>query len=474
VTNRNADATWTVYQRGDTGAWMLRFKDPDSGKWRDKRIPTTARVKTRGQAEAWARSWLAEQAEERAAEANKTGTSLGDYLDGWLDRRAKNPNVRITTLCNNRGHVTQHIKPALGARRLSEMTPATCRDFVVKLRDTHRKDRRKVSDGQAMGKLAPLTVRNVAATLRAALDEAFDEGLLPANPMRSKAVQRELPRAEKRAGANVVVHLPRADAERLLTCTAVPDERRVRYLLALTAGLRDGEIAALRWSDVDLGSALPFIDVSRAFSSRYESTAPKTVHGYRKVPLHKLTARALRAWKSSGFVVLVGRHAKPTDPVFPSAEGKHHRPRSAALIREDLARAGCSTTYAGQDIDFHALRRSFATWLAEAEVPEGLRRRLMGHSGSDVTDAHYTSKALGQLLEAVQRITLNIKTGKLVRLPMRRAAGVPNDGAQTDGLAAPLAAPVQQAIDATPRNQLAPPRRFERPTNGLGNRCSIH
>ncbi len=429
-----------VYQRSD-GQFVAQYRDDTSParKWREKRIPTAAGIRNQREAEAWARDW--NQA-RLAAVATTAPMTLGQYVEAWLKRRAPNPNIRKSTLRGNKSHAKTHIVPKLGSMTFPELTPAVLRDWLIDVRDTPRVLRRgrKTPPRQP----APYSVRNIAATLRSALDDAYSEGLLPANPMRSKLVQRELPAGETRAGADVVVHLVRGDAERLLTRKGVPDERKARYAVGLLAGLRDGEISALTWADVvDIDGALPHLTITKAVDTRGELGKTKTRRGVRKVPLHPIAAKALRAWRAGGWVELVGHHARPTDPVFPNAAGETYRPRSAALIRADLEAAGCATTYGGHAIDFHATRRSFATWLEEAEVPEGIRKRLMGHGGAGVTDESYTAKTLARLAEAVGRIGLDLSAGKIVELPLKVAAGADQTIADDPPFTAELTAPLR-------------------------------
>jgi hypothetical protein len=94
-----SSTAWSVYQRGDTGAWMLRFKDPVTAKWRDKRIPASANVTTKRLAEAWTREWLRERA-EAATDSSSTTLTLAHFLNRWLEQRATNPKIRSSTLRN--------------------------------------------------------------------------------------------------------------------------------------------------------------------------------------------------------------------------------------------------------------------------------------------------------------------------------------------------------------------------------------
>jgi hypothetical protein len=120
-------------------------------------------------------------------------------------------------------------------------------------------------------------------------------------------------------------------------------------------------------------------------------------------------------------------------------------------MREDLSAAGLPTTYAECPIDFNATRRSFGTWLRKNHVNDAVRKRLMGHSVTDVTDKHYTDVELSDLAEAIESISLNLATAQVVALPLQRGA---NDDAPS------------------PSDSLEPPRGLEPRTYGLRNRCS--
>ena len=413
-------SSWSVYQRGDSGDWMLRFKDPETGKWRDKRIPRGEGVRTKRDAEAWSREWLSQQ----SARATQPQTTLADYLDRWLERRKKNPKVRASTLANNKGHLEIHVKPALGASPLAELRPKQIRDFVIALRSKSVTPR---GSSPTARPLAAHTVRNIVATLRDALDDAVGEELISSNPARARLVSAEIPAAETRAGENVIVHLSIAEAERLMKHDKLPEERRVRYLLAFTSGMRDGELAGLTWADLDDST----VRVAKQISTRaLTPTRPKTKHAHRVLPLHSLAAEALKTWKTTGWVLLVGRKPQSTDPVFADEHGNPHRPRSAELLREDLEAAGCPTKYAGEyPIDFHATRRSFASWLEANEVPGDIVDRLLGQAGKSVRQRHYSATDLEVMRKAIETIRLDLQLD-----------------VQTVAFAALFAAPVQQAV----------------------------
>jgi integrase len=71
----------------------------------------------------------------------------------------------------------------------------------------------------------------------------------------------------------------------------------LRYTLAVTSGMRDGEIAGLTWADIDLSSALPIVRVTKQISTRRDRAADLIEYkqkdeAYRKAVFDELTAEA--------------------------------------------------------------------------------------------------------------------------------------------------------------------------------------
>lgn len=149
-----------------------------------------------------------------------------------------------------------HIKPALGHIKLSALTPAHVRALY----------REKLDAG-----LAPRTVRYIHVTLNKALKQAVADGLSPRNatssvrpPKPKKKEVRPLDREQVRAFFDVV------SGERL----------EPLYVLAVTSGLREGELLGLKWEDLDLetGTLQVRRSLSEARSGRIFE-APKSGKG---------------------------------------------------------------------------------------------------------------------------------------------------------------------------------------------------
>jgi integrase len=123
------------------------------------------------------------------------------------------------------------ILPALGAKRLSD----------VQRREVQALVDRMLGDG-----LDPATIRNTLNPLQAIFRRAMQREQVAVNPTQGL----DLPRAQ---GRRERIASPEEAGELLL---AVPDGDRAVWATAMYAGLRRGELRALRWADVDLASGV--------------------------------------------------------------------------------------------------------------------------------------------------------------------------------------------------------------------------
>lgn len=150
------------------------------------------------------------------------------------------------------------VLPELGKRKLSEIRRSDVKDLADRLR------------GEG---LDPSTIRNTLMPLRAIFRRALARGDLVVNPTRGL----ELPAVR---GKRDRIVSPK-EAEMLLV--ALPERDRALWATALYAGLRRGELQALRWNDVDLANGV--IRVERAWDVQDGVIEPKSRAARRKVPI---------------------------------------------------------------------------------------------------------------------------------------------------------------------------------------------
>lgn len=163
--------------------------------------------------------------------AHDGGITVGKFLDDWLVSKIK-AGLRLTTARSYRQHIEDYIKPAIGDVRMRDLRPGHVAAMLAKV-DT-----------------AAATVRRVHATLRSALGTALRLQLVGSNV--AAAVNKDLPTATR---PKVRPWEP-AELGKFLD-HAVSDERYGSLLEVIAAtGLRRGEAAGLRWSDVDLAAGV--------------------------------------------------------------------------------------------------------------------------------------------------------------------------------------------------------------------------
>ena len=175
--------------------------------------------------------------------------------------------------------IRRNIKPYLGAKRLSDLSPLDVKRWHGKL----------LAGGRADG--GPLAVRSVQLShrvLHRALADAVRWNLIALNPASGVRV----PKGERKEMKVWTAE----DAKRFLD--ALADDRLVAlWTLALHTGLRRGELAGLRWSDVDLDEGtltvaqqrtsanyVTVVTAPKAKSHRQLLLAPATVAGVEGAP----------------------------------------------------------------------------------------------------------------------------------------------------------------------------------------------
>lgn len=171
-------------------------------------------------------------------------------------------------------------------------------------------------------------------------------------------------------------------ADELQRLISVSGPRGVVYRIAARTGIRRGELEQINWRDVHLQGAQPFIAVRAAVSKN---------HAYAMQPLGADAAAALLG--------LTTVEAKPGDRVF---LGRIPR---MVQFRKDLEEAGIEyVDVRGEQVDFHALRKTFGTMLTLGGVSQRTVMELMRHSDMRRTAKTYTDAHMLPVSDAVSKL----------------------------------------------------------------------
>lgn len=286
--------------------------------------------------------------------------TLGAYLDRWLADSLRG-TVRASTCERHEINVRVHINPSLGNVRLKGLTPAHVRGL-------HRE---KLDSG-----LASATVRKIHSTLHKALSQAVSDGLIPRNAADVKA-PRPAPKEMR----------PLSEGE---ACTfldvarASGDRFEPLYVLAITTGLRRGELLGLRWEDVDLERGT--LRVGRSLvreEGRHTVGETKTRRGRRQVNLTPRTVNALKAHRKRQLEerMRLAETYKDHGLVFSTSIGTPVNPENLVnrSFKPLLEKAGLPK------IRFHNLRHTCATLLLGRGVHPKFVQELLGHATIAIT-----------------------------------------------------------------------------------------
>ena len=283
---------------------------------------------------------------------------LGDFLNRWLEDTARR-SIRVSTYAIYEVSLRKHIIPAIGHLKLARLSADDLDGLYSRL---------------LSGGLSPKTVRMIHAVLHRALSHAQRRGAIAVNPA-SVAAPPSAPRREFRTLA--------PDEAALLLKAALSDRLYGVYLLALTCGLRQGEILGLRWADVDPNRAVLHVrqQVYR-MAGEWVFSEPKTAAGRRTVSLSGSAVEALRERRlAQNKERLRAETWEDLDLVFSNRRGNPID--KANLLRGSfwplLERAGLP------HMRFHDLRHSCASLLLAEGVHPKVVQEMLGHSSISVT-----------------------------------------------------------------------------------------
>jgi integrase len=222
---------------------------------------------------------------ERGLDRDAGKKTLAEFLSEFLAYYKRDGGVSPSTYQDYRYHIESHIVPVLGKVTLKELDPRRVDQFTQALNDKG---------------LAARTSQYSFSVLRRALQFAVDWKYIPVNPASSHM------RAAKRRQVQELskIRFLAPDEARAFLQAVRGDRYEALYVLAITTGMRQGEMLGLQWPDVDLdvGKVTIFRSMHRTKRRRdkedpapwFQLRPPKTPGSRRTLEIPRVTVDALR------------------------------------------------------------------------------------------------------------------------------------------------------------------------------------
>ncbi len=318
-------------------------------------------------------------AESQQLDVSRSGEyTVAEWLRLWFELYAK-PNIRPSTAGYYRRAMEEYTIPRIGATKLNKLTSREIQKLYKDLLESGRlrKKQRKKHPG-----LSGSTVRGVHIMLHSALDWAVKERLLIRNPSDNCVVPKVQHQEMKTLRPeDLKAYLDAAEQRGALAM----------FYLELVSGIRKGELAALRWEDLNVAEKT--ISVSKQAikdeAGNLVVTRPKTENSIRQISIPQEAVE-----------LLVKEHAKhPGNPwLFPSSRtgGMYHPDSVATLHQRILKDAGL------EHLRFHDLRHTFATLALQNGVDIKTVSAMLGHYDAGFTLRTYTHTTRQKQDEAAQ------------------------------------------------------------------------
>lgn len=334
---RRGQGEGALFWSASRDRWLgyIELPSTPAGKRRRREV----RGKTRAAALAQMRAVRAELADGYSPDRR---TTMAQLLERWLQRGL--PNLSEAAAANTRWAVDKHLVPALGARRLAELTPEDIEDWLA---------------GLAHSGYSRSTLARLHGTLTRALDWGQARGMVGRNV--SKLVTTPTGPTRQRRALTV------EESRRLLDAAAA-DPMGPAIATGLLLGLRPGELIALQWQDVDLVAGT--VDIQRYLKTRASRRTLKMPARLLDILIAHVADQVAR--DTSGDLMFATAAGTPID-----------RANLRRALRRIAKRADLAT------LTVYELRHSMVSILSAAGVPLEQVADVAGHASPTVTGSVY-------------------------------------------------------------------------------------
>ena len=377
------------------GAFELRYSlgtDSATGK---RKIATATIRGSRKDAEKELRRLL--HAVDTGEHIEPNRITVQQWLTTWLDavraEVAPKSHERYGEIVHN------FLIPAVGNLPLAKLGPSHIQEAYNGWAVGGRRDGKP-------GGLSPQTRRHIHRILSAALGRAIEQQLLARNP--ADVFKKRLPKVERRE----MTALTTEQSQQILGAIR---RNRVYWpaLLALAAGMRRGEILALRWGNVDLDRGiLRVVESLEQTKAGLRFKAPKSEKA-RVVTLPAFGSDELRRLKreQAEELLRLGVRQSGATLLCARADGEPMPPRS---LTHEFAKVAGRVKEVPR-VRFHDLRHSHVTQLLVAGVHPKVAQERLGHSSISVTLDLYSHVTATMQEDAATKLDMAFRSAMSAR-----------------------------------------------------------
>ena len=314
-------------------------------------------------------------------------TTLAQFLDRWLEHIKSQVSPKSHSRYSELAR--KNIVPLLGSTILTKLRAEAIDAAYAKALASGRRD--------GKGGLSPQTVTHMHRVLKKAIGQAVKWELLIRNP-----VDAASPPKANRSKMNTYD----LDQTAELIEAMRPTRMLVPTLLAVLCGMRRGEIAALRWKNVDLTTGqIAILESAEQVGSKVRYKTPKSGKG-RTLALSASLVEELRAHRlrQAEELLRVGTILSDDTFVVAQADGTQLQPDT---LTQDWFRKLAGTSL--PRIRFHDLRHAHATHMLANGVHPKVASERLGHSKIGITLDLYSHVLPGMEADAAERVDVALQ-----------------------------------------------------------------
>ncbi len=316
--------------------------------------------------------------------------TVAEYLGRWIEHVA----TRTSDKTQERYEeiVRLALVPYLGRIKLSKLRPIDIQGFYTEALKSGRIKRE--------GGLSARTVLHYHRILSQSLKQAVKWQLLTRNP--ADAVDPPKPERQEMIALD-------EDQTAILIEKTMNSSLYMPVLLALTTGMRRGEVLALRWCDVDLNratlSVTQTLEKTRKGGLRFKQ--PKTQKSRRSISLPSIMVDALKKHRveQAELYLKIGQGWDEVGLVCTKLAGEPIDPNTLTGGFANLVR---KTNI--PKVRFHDLRHTHATQLLREGIHPKVAQERLGHTSISVTLDLYSHVMPGMQEDAASKVDIALKT----------------------------------------------------------------